>query len=310
MRIKSVFLNNNFYVSEFTSKSMRYLVFVTFLWAFSFSFIDVYLAGKVDGDFAVLTRVVIAGLIFLPMTRWNGIPMQLKAGTVLVGGLMIGITYLCLYRSFLYLSVPEVLLFTVTTPLYVSLIDDALNRKFSPVALFAAFISVLGAGYIRYDNITDSYLTGFILIQVANLAFAAGQVGYANLVRRYPVDVPQRNFFGYFFLGGLVVAGPSFLIFGNPEMMPSTPLQWVILAWLGAGASGLGLYLWNKGGTLVDAGTLAIMNNVLIPAGIVVNLLIWNRDVDLFRLSIGMGVILLALYINGRVGKWASRPAV
>lgn len=289
---------------------MRYLVFVTFLWAFSFSFIDVYLAGKVDGDFAVLTRVVIAGLIFLPMTRWNGIPMQLKAGTVLVGGLMIGITYLCLYRSFLYLSVPEVLLFTVTTPLYVSLIDDALNRKFSPVALFAAFISVLGAGYIRYDNITDSYLTGFILIQVANLAFAAGQVGYANLVRRYPVDVPQRNFFGYFFLGGLVVAGPSFLIFGNPEMMPSTPLQWVILAWLGAGASGLGLYLWNKGGTLVDAGTLAIMNNVLIPAGIVVNLLIWNRDVDLFRLSIGMGVILLALYINGRVGKWASRPAV
>ncbi len=289
---------------------MRYLVFVTFLWAFSFSFIDVYLAGKVDGDFAVLTRVVIAGLIFLPMTRWNGIPMQLKAGTVLMGGLMIGITYLCLYRSFLYLTVPEVLLFTVTTPLYVSLIDDALNRKFSPVALFAAFISVLGAGYIRYDNITDSYLTGFILIQVANLAFAAGQVGYANLVRRYPVDVPQRNFFGYFFLGGLVVAGPSFLIFGNPEMMPSTPVQWVILAWLGAGASGLGLYLWNKGGTLVDAGTLAIMNNMLIPAGIVVNLLIWNRDVDLFRLSIGMGVILLALYINGRVGKWASRPAV
>ncbi len=287
---------------------MRYLVFITFLWAFSFSFIDVYLAGKVDGDFAVLTRVVIAGLIFLPMTRWNGIPLQLKAGTVLVGGLMIGITYLCLYRSFLYLTVPEVLLFTVTTPLYVSLIDDALNRKFSPVALFAAFISVLGAGYIRYDNITDSYLTGLILIQVANLAFAAGQVGYANLVKRYPVDIPQRNFFGYFFLGGLLVAGPSYLIFGNPDMMPTTSVQWVILAWLGAGASGLGLFLWNKGGTMVDAGTLAIMNNMLIPAGIVVNLLIWNRDVDLFRLSIGMGVILLALYINGLAGKWASGP--
>lgn len=289
---------------------MRYLVFITFLWAFSFSFIDVYLAGKVDGDFAVLTRVIIAGLIFLPMTRWNGIPVPLKAGTVLVGGLMIGVTYLCLYRSFLYLSVPEVLLFTVTTPLYVSLLDDTLNRKFSPVALFAAFISVLGAGYIRYDNITDSYLTGFVLIQVANLAFAAGQVGYANLVKRYPVDVPQRNFFGYFFLGGLIIAGPSYLIFGNPDMMPTTNIQWIILAWLGAGASGLGLYLWNKGGTMVDAGTLAIMNNMLIPAGILVNLLIWNRDVDLFRLSIGMGVILVALYINGLAGKRASGPAV
>lgn len=286
---------------------MRYLVFITFLWAFSFSFIDVYLAGKVDGDFAVLTRVVIAGLIFLPMTKWNGVPNPLKSGTVLVGGLMIGITYLCLYRSFLYLTVPEVLLFTVTTPLYVSLIDDALNRKFSPVALFAAFISVLGAGYIRYDNITDSYLTGFILIQVANLAFAAGQVGYANLVKRYPIDIPQRNFFGYFFLGGLLVAGPSYLIFGNPDMMPTTNVQWVILAWLGAGASGLGLFLWNKGGTMVDAGTLAIMNNMLIPAGIVVNLLIWNRDVDLFRLTVGMGVILLALYINSRAGSGEQR---
>jgi carboxylate/amino acid/amine transporter len=284
---------------------MRYLVFITFLWAFSFSFIDVYLAGKVDGDFAVLTRVIIAGLIFLPMTRWNGVPKQLKAGTVLVGGLMIGITYLCLYRSFLYLTVPEVLLFTVTTPLYVSLIDDALNRKFSPVALFAAFISVIGAGYIRYDNLTDSFLTGFVLIQVANLAFAAGQVGYANLVKRYPVEFPQRHFFGYFFLGGLIIAGPSYLIFGNPAMMPETSLQWGILLWLGAGASGLGLYLWNKGGTMVDAGTLAIMNNMLIPAGILVNLLLWNRDVDLFRLTVGMIVIILALYINHRFN---SRP--
>ena len=279
---------------------MRYLVFVTFLWAFSFSLIDVYLAGKVDGDFAVLSRVVLAGLIFLPLTRWNGIPSQLKLGTTIVGGLMIGITYLCLYRSFLYLSVPEVLLFTVTTPLYVSLIDDALNKRFSPVALFAAALAVLGAGYIRYDGITDTYLTGFALIQTANLSFAAGQVGYANLVKRYPVDMPQYRFFGYFFLGGLLVAGPSYLIFGNPSMMPDSTLQWGILLWLGIAASGLGLFLWNKGATLVDAGTLAIMNNMLIPAGILVNLLFWNKDADLFRLLVGLLVIMLSLWINHR----------
>lgn len=279
---------------------MRYLIFITFLWAFSFSLIDVYLAGKVDGDFAVLTRVVLAGLIFLPMTRWNGIPNPLKLGTVIVGGLMIGVTYLCLYRSFLYLTVPEVLLFTVTTPLYVSLLDDALNRRFSPVALIAAIMSVLGAAYIRYDGITESYITGFVLIQAANLAFASGQIGYANLVRRYPVDFPQRHFFGYFFVGGLFVAGPSYLIFGNPAMMPETSLQWGILLWLGMGASGLGLYLWNKGATLVDAGTLAIMNNALIPAGILVNFIFWNKDVDLYRLSIGMIIILFALWLNNR----------
>jgi carboxylate/amino acid/amine transporter len=285
---------------------MHYLIFITLLWAFSFSLIDVYLAGKVDGDFAVLTRVVLAGLLFLPMTRWHGIPSALKGGTVLVGSLMIGVTYLCLYRSFLYLTVPEVLLFTVTTPLYVSLIDDALNRRFSPVALAAAALAVLGAGYIRYDGITGSFLTGFLLIQIANLAFAAGQTGYANLVRRYPVDVPQHRFFGYFFVGGLLVAGPSFLIFGNAALMPTSAVQWGILLWLGVGASGAGLFLWNKGATMVDAGTLAIMNNMLIPAGILVNLLFWNREADLGRLAVGMAVILLSLWLNHRFSRERS----
>ncbi|MCH8496103.1 MAG: DMT family transporter [Balneolales bacterium] len=282
---------------------MRYLIFITCLWAFSFSLIDVYLAGSVDGDFAVLTRVLLAGIIFLPMTKWYGIPKQLKIGTTVVGALMIGVTYLCLYRSFLYLSVPEVLLFTVTTPLYVSLIDDAINKRFSPISLAAAFLAVIGAGYIRYDGITESYLTGFILIQVANLAFAAGQVGYANLVKRYPVDMPQHRFFGYFFLGGLLVSGPSMLIFGDLSMMPSSLTQWGILLWLGVGASGLGLFLWNKGGTMVDAGTLAIMNNMLIPAGILVNLLFWNKDADLMRLTIGGVVILISLWLNRRFSK-------
>lgn len=279
---------------------MRYLIFITCLWAFSFSLIDVYLAGSVDGDFAVLTRVLLAGIIFLPMTKWYGIPHQLKIGTTVVGALMIGVTYLCLYRSFLYLSVPEVLLFTVTTPLYVSLIDDAINKRFSPVSLATAILAVIGAGYIRYDGITESYLTGFFLIQIANLAFAAGQVGYANLVKRHPVDMPQHRFFGYFFLGGLLVAGPSFLIFGDGSMMPDSVVQWGVLLWLGVAASGLGLFLWNKGGTMVDAGTLAIMNNMLIPAGILVNLLFWNKDADLLRLAIGGVVILCSLWVNRR----------
>ena len=287
---------------------MHYLIFVTCLWAFSFSLIDVYLAGKVDGDFAVLTRVLLAGALFLPFTRWRGVPTPLKGGTLVVGALMIGITYLCLYRSFLYLTVPEVLLFTVTTPLYVALIDDALNKRFSSIALLAAFMAVVGAAYIRYDGITGSFMTGFLLIQIANLAFAAGQTGYANLVRRYPTELPQYRFFGYFFAGGLLITLPSFLIFGNASMMPETTLQWGILLWLGVGASGAGLFLWNVGATRVDAGTLAIMNNMLIPAGILVNLLFWNKDADLIRLAVGGSIILFSLWVNYRFSDRAPEP--
>jgi carboxylate/amino acid/amine transporter len=283
---------------------VSHLIFVTLLWAFSFSLIGVYLAGHVDSDFAVLTRVLLGGLVFLPFTRWRGIPTPLKLGTVMVGALQFGVTYLCLYRSFAYLTVPEVLLFTITTPVYVTLIDDALGRRFTPAALLAACLAVAGAAIIRYDGITDDYVTGFLLLQLANFTFAAGQVGYKHLTARVPTAEPGHRYFGYFYLGALAIAAPSFVMFGNHDMMPTTPTQWGVLLWLGIAASGIGLYLWNQGARLVDAGTLAVMNNALVPAGLLVNLLIWNRDADLVRLTAGGGVIAFSLWVNARFSRY------
>src|SRR5690554_1356297 len=212
---------------------MKLLVLVTILWAFSFSLIGEFLAGRVDSDFAVLSRVLLAALVFLPLIRWRGVPGGLKLGIMATGMLQFGITYLCLYRSFSYLTVPEVLLFTIFTPLYVTLLDDALYRRFSPVALLAAAIATLGAGIIRYDGLSEDYITGFLLLQVANFTFAAGQVGYKHVMQRYPLELPGYRTFGYFFFGALVIALPSFLVFGNPDKLPATGLQWGILAWPG-----------------------------------------------------------------------------
>lgn len=285
---------------------MAYLVAVTLLWAFSFSLIGEFLSGQVDNDFAVLSRIVLAGLMFLPFTRLFGVRPQLILGTMLVGALQFGVTYLCLYRSFAYLTVPEVLLFTITTPLYVTLIDDAFYRRFNPVALLAAGLAVIGAGIIRYDGLTDGYLLGFLLLQVANAAFAAGQVGYKHLMQRYPTEIPTFRLFFHFYLGALLVAVPSYLLFGNPELLPTSPVQWGVLLWLGFAASGIGLFLWNRGACLVDAGTLAVMNNALIPAGLLVNLIIWNRDADLVRLAAGGAVIALSLWVNAQFSRRAA----
>ncbi|MCC5857701.1 MAG: DMT family transporter [Ectothiorhodospiraceae bacterium] len=285
---------------------MAYLLGVTLLWAFSFSLIGEYLSGQVDSDFAVLSRIVLAGLLFLPFTRLFGVQRQLVLGTILVGALQFGVTYLCLYRSFAYLTVPEVLLFTITTPLYVTLIDDALYRRFNPVALLAAGLAVIGAGIIRYDGLTEGYLFGFLLLQVANAAFAAGQVGYKHLMQRYPTEIPAYRLFFHFYVGAVLVALPSWLVFGNPDMMPDTAVQWGVLLWLGFAASGVGLFLWNRGACLVDAGTLAVMNNALVPAGLLVNLLIWNRDEDLGRLALGGTVIAVSLWVNAQFSRRAT----
>ncbi|MGM3047351.1 hypothetical protein ACS2TR_26885, partial [Bacillus cereus group sp. BC303] len=91
--------------------------------------------------------------------------------------------------------------------------------------------------------------------------------------------------FGYFYLGALVVASVAFLLLGNTEKLPTNTLQWSVLIYLGLIASGLGYFAWNKGACLVNAGALAIMNNALVPAGLVLNIVIWNREADLLRLS-------------------------
>lgn len=284
---------------------MPYLLAVTVLWAFSFSLIGEYLAGRVDSDFAVLARVAVAALVFLPFTLWRGLPRRLLAGFWLAGALQFGVTYLCLYRSFQVLTVPEVLLFTVLTPIYVTLLDDALARRFNPWALVAALVAVGGGVVIRFERLEGEYLTGFLLLQLANLTFAAGQVLCRQLLLRYPTEQPLHRFFGHFFLGAMLLVVPSFLLFGDPDKLPQTALQWGILLWMGLFATALGLFWWVKGSVKVDAGTLAVLNELHVPAGLLVNLLIWNRDADIPRLALGGAIILASLWLN-RLGRRRS----
>ena len=277
---------------------MGYLSFITLLWAFSFSLIGVYLAGQVDGYFSVVSRVALAALVFLPFLRLKGIPKPLMLKLMVIGAIQLGLMYCFYYQSFLYLSVPEVLLFTVFTPVYVTLTYDIMHRRFSPWYLMTALLAVLGAVVIKFASVNPNFMLGFLVVQGANLCFAIGQVSYKVVMERSQVDVPQHTIFGLFYLGALCIAVPAFLLLGNLEKLPTETHQWLILAYLGTVASGLGYFLWNKGATLVNAGALAVMNNVLVPAGIVVNVLIWNRDADLVTLSIGGAVILLSLWIN------------
>ena len=285
---------------------MILLLLTTVLWAFSFSLIGVYLAGQVDGWFAVLVRVALAALVFLPFLRWRGVQAKQALLYMALGACQLGVMYLFYYQSFLYLSVPEVLLFTIMTPIYVTLIYELMQgNRLRWGYLFSALLAVLGALIIRYNPLSPQFLLGFALIQGANICFAIGQVGYKRVMEISPM--PQRNAFSWFYLGALCIALPAWLLFGHHQMMPTTGLQWGILIWLGVGASGMGYFMWNYGATQVDAGTLAIMNNVLIPAGLLVNLAIWQQHPDWIRLIAGGAVIALSLWVHRR---WIVRREI
>lgn len=273
---------------------------VTLLWAASFSLIGEFLAGNVDGYIAVFIRMALALLLFLPLWRPRRLPVTKQAALAAIGAVQIGVMYLLLYHAFLYLSVTEVLLFTIFTPLYVTLIDDVLfQRKHLPLRWWlAAGLAVLGAAVIRFNTLSDDYLIGFLLIQGANLCFAAGQVCY----KRLPLgDVRnQVHVFALFFIGATIVTGAAMLSFANFDLQPSTPLQWTILLWLGLVASGVGYLAWNLGAKRVNTAQLATMNNMLIPAGLLVNFAFWGQDVNWLRLALGAAILAGSVYLASR----------
>lgn len=277
---------------------MRYLVFMTIVWAFSFSLIGEFLSGSIDANFAILTRVAIASLVFLPLTKFRGIAHSLQLKLMLIGAIQIGLMYFFFYRSFLYLSVPEVILFTIFTPLYITLVYDIASLRFRPTYLISVALAVIGAYILRYNAISGGFIIGFLFVQGANICFAIGQSVYKKIMEK--IDIPQQNIFGYFHFGALLFSIPMFLLLGNMQKITPDFTQWTVLLWLGIVASGLGYFLWNKGGCEVDVGILAIMNNALIPAALVVNLLLWNKPMNYLGFSIGTFFILLSLWVHKR----------
>jgi hypothetical protein len=85
---------------------------------------------------------------------------------MLVGAMQLGIMYLLSFRAYLYLTVSEFLLFTVLTPLYITLIYDLLSDVAALGLLLSALLAVIGAAIIRYDKVSDHFWTGLMLVQL------------------------------------------------------------------------------------------------------------------------------------------------
>lgn len=281
---------------------MSYLVSVTLLWAFSFSLIGVYLAGQVDAYFAVLTRVMLALLVFLPWLIRFPVSRLLALQLSALGAVQLGLMYIFYYQSFLLLSVPQVLVFTIFTPVYITLLYDVLSGRFQPRFLLAAILAVIAAAIMRDGIPAPDYWLGFLVVQGANLCFAAGQVGYKRLMQQHNQVTLQYQQFGWFYVGALAIAFPAWLFLGGSQY-PTESRQWAVLLWLGLVASGGGYYWWNKGASQVSSGTLAVMNNALIPAGLLVNLLIWNRSAQPLSLALGSLILLASLWLCRPVPK-------
>ncbi len=285
---------------------MPLLLLVSLLWAFSPGLIKHHLAD-LSWPAVAAVRLGLTFLVFAPFLRPGVLAKRTAAWLAGIGALQFGLMYLLYLQAFRHLQGHEVFLFTILTPLYVVLLDSALDNKLAPRHAAAALLSVLGAGLIIPREVgTANIMTGFLLVQGANLCFAAGQIAYKR-TRPALARCDDAHLFAWLALGGfaatVLVAAPA-LDFSLAGFTP-TLNQWLVLAFLGLGASGAGFFLWNKGLARVNAGTLAALNNAKIPLGVAVSLLVFGEPTHLPRLLASLALLAAAVWLAERT----PRPA-
>jgi len=273
---------------------MFYLLIASAIWSFSFGLIGNLLADLPPAWIATV-RLTVAAVAFLPFVR--RIPFKTGAVLCAIGTVQFGLMSFAFLSSFHYLKSHEVALFTVMTPVYVAVINDLLSRTFHGVNLLAALLAVCGAGVVLWKGVSsDAPLIGFLLVEASNLCFAAGQLAYREWSKRTAQPTADRHVFFWLYLGGLAAMLPLGLRDAASSAPHPTCQQWIALLYLGTLVSGLSYFLWNSGARRVPAGVLAVMNNLKIPLGVAISLIVFGERTSIPALLAG-GVLVCAALV-------------
>lgn len=282
---------------------MYLLVLASLIWGFSFGIIGNLLAGLPPAALGMV-RMLIAVLVFVPFART--IPLREQGSFFAIGMLQFGVMYLAYMYSFQFLSSHVVALFTVTTPLYITVVHDLTQRRFRMANHLSAIVAIVGAGIIVWQGMSGANLSGFILVQLANLCFALGQIMYRNFLSECQAlhQVADHQLFAWLYLGGAAALLPWAAVELRHTLLDVTLSQIVAVIYLGVVATGLGFFCWNRGARAVSAVTLAVMNNLKIPLSVVISLIVFRENVDLATL--GAGILLLTAAVLPHAGVFSK----
>ena len=281
---------------------MKLLIATTLIWSFSFSIIGNVISSAVDSWSLAFYRSFLGFIFFLPWIKKSKIS-KYQFKLIPIGALQIGLMYIFYLSAFNFTTVPRVLLFTTTTPLYIAITDSLITKKFRSSIYLLAFFSTLGALLIRSTYFDLNDLVGFFFIQCANICFAFGQILYKNLEMKNNYDTNIYSDFAFFFFGSLLVSCGGLLI--SPYSLPLSLgiIDVIAILWLGIIATGLGYFMWNRGAVVVSSSTLAVTNNLVIPLGLFVEVLFFSSNPHLELLIIGSCIIIASIASSLKIDK-------
>jgi drug/metabolite transporter (DMT)-like permease len=280
---------------------MFWLVFVSLIWAFSFGLIKTELSA-LDSSLVSFIRLLISFIVFLPFLRIKNMDIRVRWKFIFTGMIQYGVMYPAYIYAYHFLKAYEIALFTILTPLYITLINDLLKRQFHKVYLIESLIAIFAAGIVVYNRITTKDLIiGFVLMQVSNAAFAFGQVYYKKVMK--DCSCKDAQIFALLYGGAVLLSGLAASFTVDWKMVHINERQIYSLLYLGAVASGAGFFMWNYGARRTNTGNLAIINNLKIPLAVTVSFIFFGEEGNLLRLVIGGGILVLLTWYNERALK-------
>lgn len=276
---------------------MVYLLIVSLFWAFSFGLIKTSL-GTIHPVLVSTIRIGIALVVFLPFLRFRKLNRPLFLKLIGVGAVQYGLMYIFYNTAFQYLKAFEVALFTIFTPIFVTLMYDMLRKKINYPHLATSAMAIIGTAIIVQTGFNrPGMLTGFLFVQLSNISFAIGQVLYKEIMSTVP-QTRDQEVFGVLYLGGTLITALISLVVVPWAQVEITASQFWSLLYLGAIASGFGFFLWNFGARRTNIGALAIFNDLKIPLSILVSLVVFGEKASIPHLIIGGLIVILALGLN------------
>lgn len=270
---------------------MIYLLIATICFSLSFGLIKSQLS-TLPNDYVVMVRLIFAFIIFLPFIKKFDLKTHLKA--FFIGIIQFGIMYIAFLKAFKYLQGNEVALLTTTTPIFVALWATLFGERFKTIYILCILMSVFGAGIVVWQNLEFSQIVkGILLMETSNCTFALGQVLWKNYI---PEKTKSENLMASAYLGALSLIFPL-VILNNEISTTLTHLQFLSILYLGVIPTGIGFFLWNKGTKLVKSSTLAIMNNLKIPFGVLFSIIVFQEKINLTNFILGSAIIIIAILI-------------
>lgn len=277
--------------------NLLYLTICSLIWAFSYGLIKGELNG-ISPDLIACIRMIIPFLGFLPFLKLKEVSRKKICAFLAIGAVQYGMMYLCVLRAYPYLSAYQIVFFTAWTPLYVTLIDDAFSRKLRPVYLLTAILSFLGASLLYFQSFSwETIFKGFLWVQLSDLCFAFGQVAYRRVKKNEKES--HEKIYALLFLGGALVSSIFVTLSQGWGGLETLSMRQVgILIYLGAIASGVCFFWWNRASLQISSGTLAVFNNAKIPLGVLVSILFFGERVNPFLITVSLVLVGGALLLS------------